>query len=193
MNRKLIALLSACILLTGCGGHSVPTVQTAPPATETTVIEPDESLPFGTPLLEQGIPVEESENLLRIPVDHFEQMEWPEMQLLGNGLLLSGHAGKELVLHHIRLEDGMLLRSASIPAGADTKVVIGDGEIGLCDRESGLVTILDESFRILRTYPVTAGGDDWFLNSELDTLYIVYSDRGLVAKELESGAESLLK
>ena len=184
MKRKLIGLLCACILLSGCQIGSTPDVPTEPPTTEPTVSH--------LPLLDQGTVLEESNNLLYIPNETMEGMIQPDMRLLGNGPLLSEYRDQTMVLNHISLEDGSLVTSGSIAAGAETKLYIGNGEIALCDRESGLVTILNERFQTLRTYPVSAGGDDWYLNSELDTLYIFFAERGVMAYDLETGAERWL-
>ena len=191
MKRKLMALLCTCILLSGCHVGSESPVQTEPPVTEipTTQTEPTVSM---APLLEQGSALEESSNLLHIPNAIVETMVQPELRQLGNGLLLSEYMGQSMILNHISMEDGSLITSASIPVGEGTKLYIGNGEIALCDRGSGLITILDESFHTLRTYPVTVEGDDWYLNSDLDTLYIFFADRGLVARDLETGAENWL-
>ena len=186
MKRKLMGLLCTCILLSGCQIGSTPDVPTEPPATEAPTTEPTVS---ALPLLDQGMVLEESNNLLYVPNETMEGMIQPDMRLLGNGLLLSEYRDQAMVLNHISLEDGSLVASGSIAAGAETKLYIGNGEIALCDRESGLVTILNERFQTLRTYPVSAGGDDWYLNSELDTLYIFYFDRGLLARNLENGKE----
>lgn len=182
MKRKLIGLLCACILLSGCRNVPAPTEPTEP--TEPTVTEAP-TIQTKLPLLEQGTA---TGNLIQIPNETVAAMEQPEMRLLGNGLLLSEHRDETLTLSHISLEDGSLLASAALPAGAETTLVIGSGEIGLCDRESGTVTILDESFRALRSY-TEAAGDDWYLNQELDTLYIFQFDRGVCAKNLETGEE----
>ena len=182
MKRKLIGLLCACILLSGCRNVPAPTEPTKP--TEPTVTEAP-TIQTKVPLLEQGTV---TGNLIQIPNETVAAMEQPEMRLLGNGLLLSEYGNENLILNHISLEDGSLLASAALPAGAETTLVIGSGEIGLCDRESGTVTILDESFRVLRSY-TEAAGDDWYLNQELDTLYIFRFDRGVCAKNLETGEE----
>lgn len=186
MKRKLLGLLVACVLLSGCRNEPIPTEPTEPTVTEAPTVQTT------APLLEQGSVLAGSGNLLYIPNEIVEGMEQPEMRLLDNGLLLSEHRDQTLVLNHISLEDGSCIESASIPAGADTRLYIGSGEIGLCDRESGMVTILNGSFDVLRTYPVTAAGDDWYLNSELDTLYVFFSDRGLMALNLETGEENWL-
>ena len=164
MKKKLLGLLCACILLSGCHVTSEPTEPTQPPVTEAPTIQQ------GVSLLEQGSVLEGYSNLVYIPNEILEEMEWPEMRLLGNGLLLTEYRDGAMILNHISLEDGALLASASVPAGEGTKLYIGSGEIALCDRESGLVTIIDEKFETLRTYPVTGAGDDWYLNQELDTL-----------------------
>ena len=184
MKRKLMGLLCVGILLSGCrNSPPAPTepAVTDPPATQTIVTY--------LPLLEQGSALESSPNLLHIPNETLDEMELPRMHLLGNGLLLSEYRDGVLILNHISLEDGTQIASSSVPAGAETKLYIGSGEIGLCDRESGMITILDESFRSLRTYSVTGEGDDWYLNQELDTLYVFCSDRGLLVKDLETDEE----
>ena len=186
MKRKFIGLLCACLLLSGCQIGSTPDVPTEPPATEAPTTAPTVS---ALPLLDQGMVLEASNNLLYIPNETVEGMVQPNMRLLGHGLLLSEYRDQAMVLNHISLEDGALVASASISAGAETKLSIGSGEIALCDRESGLVTILNEKFQILRTYEVPTEGDEWYLNSELDTLYIFYYDRGLLARNLETGKE----
>lgn len=138
-------------------------------------------------LLEQGRILEESRNLRYIPNPTVENMVFPEVRLLKNGLLLSEYDENEIALNHISLEDGRLLASASFPAGPGTKVYIGNGEIGLCDQESGRISILNEAFQLKRTYDVPQEGQDWYMNSELDTLYIFFYDQGLMVRNLESG------
>lgn len=185
MKRKLMGLLCACLLLCGCQVGSDPTVSTqAQETTRPTVA--------ATPLLEQGTALEESTNLRYIPNDILESMTSPELRLLGNGLLLSEYREQKLYLNHISLEDGSLLASAVMAAGEDIGITIGSGEIGITDRESGLVTILDESLQSLRTYPMAVRGESWFLNPELDTLFSFVSDIGLLAYDLETGEERAL-
>ena len=186
MKRKLAGLLCVCMLFSGCGSGSSLPLQTESPTIE--------SLPAQSrlPLLEQGKSLEESSNLRYIPNAAVESMTAPEVRLFGNGLLLSQCDGNELVLKHISLEDGRLVRETSVPACPGTKLCVGNGEIGLCDRESGRISILNEDFQLLRTYDVPREGDDWYLNSELDTLYVFHDDRGLQTRNLETGAERWL-
>ena len=183
MKKKLLGLLCACVLFSGCQNLSVQPTQTDPPATEApaTDIQTEPSL---LPLLEQGIALEESDNLRYIPNQTVEHMVSPEMHLFGHGLLLAECVENKLVLKHISLEDGALVTEGSATAASDAKLYIGNGEIGICDRELGQITILDEQFRSHRAYEVPGEGDDWYLNSELDTLYIFFSDRGLLARNL---------
>lgn len=179
MKRKLIGLLCVCMLLSGCGIGSSKPLQTESP--------PTESLQAHLPLLEQGIALEESSNLRYIPNAAVECMTAPEVRLLGNGLLLSECVGNELVLKHFSLENGALVKEGSVPACPGTKLYIGSGEIGLCDQDLALISILDEDLHLLRTYEVPQVGDEWYLNSELNTLYVFFYDRGLLARSLETG------
>lgn len=181
MKKKWLGLLLACLLLCGCRSISYDSAETCIPAGET--LQPI------APLLEQGAALEDGSNLRYIPNGAVESMVFPQMRLLGNGLLLSEHRERELVLKHISLEDGTLVAQTTVPAGADTKLYIGNGEIGLCDRESGLISILSEGLQLQRTYEVSPAGDDWYLNSALDTLYILDFDKGLLARNLETQEE----
>ena len=183
MKKLSWSLICLCILLSGCRNHSSQPVQTEPPVTE---VLPTEVLPTEShlPLLEQGIPLEESSNLLYIPNQTVEGMISPEVRLFGNGLLLSQWVENQFVLKHISLEDGALVAEGSVTAASGAKLFIGSGEIGLCDREFGQISILDEQFHPLRAYDVPGEGDDWYLNSELEILYIFFSDRGLLARNL---------
>ena len=106
MKKKLLGLLCACILLSGCHVTSEPAEPTQPPVTEAPTIQQ------GVSLLEQGRALEGYTNLIYIPNDTLEGMEWPEMRLLGNGLLLTEYRDGAVVLKHISLEDGALLASA---------------------------------------------------------------------------------
>lgn len=181
MKRKLIGLLCVCMLFSGCGSGSSQPLQTESPIPEFL------STQTHLPLLEQGSALEESSNLRYIPNAAVECMTAPDVRLLGNGLLLSECTGNEIVLKHISLEDGALVKEGAVPACPGTKLCIGSGEIGLCDRESGRISVLDKDFHLLRTYDVPQEGDEWYLNSELDTLYVFYYDRGLQTWNLEAG------
>ena len=185
MKWKLTGLLCTCLLLCGCQVGSDSTVSTQPQETTQPTVA-------ATPLLEQGTQLEESPNLLYIPNETLESMTSPDLRLLGNGLLLSEYREQKLYLNHISLEDGALLACAVMAAGEDIGITIGSGEIGITDRESGLVTILDEGLQTLRTYPMAVRGESWFLNPEFDTLFSFVSDMGLVAHDLESGEERAL-
>lgn len=48
-----------------------------------------------------------------------------KVRLLGNGLLLSECVENTLVLNHVSLENGTLLKSASVSATSGTKLYIG--------------------------------------------------------------------
>ena len=188
MKKFLLLLLCLFLILSGCQTSSSQPVETIPSPTETPETQ-IQTAPSHLPLLEQGIIPESSGNLLYIPNATVESMLAPEVRLFGNGLLLSECVENELVLKHISLEDGTLVKECSVASSSGTKLYIGSGEIGLCDRESGLISVLDEDFHLQRTYEVPQEGDDWYLNSELDTLYVFYFDRGLLARNLETGAE----
>lgn len=179
MKRVLLSLLCACFLLCGCHNGNTTLESTLP------------TVP-SVPLLEQGTALAESPNLLDIPCEALDQMISPQLHLIGDGLLLSGFNGNSVILKYLSLQNGDLLAEAAIAAAPATGVFCSDGEIGLCDWMSGRITILDENLQSLRSYSVPQGGDDWYLSPKLDTLYIFFSDRGILARDLESGDEKWL-
>ena len=165
-----------------CRWSHQPT-QTDPPETQT---PPSAS---AVPLLEQGIAVGESDNLLYIPNDAVEDMNCPEMRLFGNGLLLSAFIRNQYVLRHISLEDGTLLSECAIPASPGVKVRIGSGCIGLLDSGTNRYHLLDEKLTLQSSQTIQTEGDSWYLNPGLDVLYRFYYDKGLQALDLQSGEE----
>ena len=173
MKKVLMVFLCACLLLSGCGSGPAPaeTVQPSPLL----------------PLLEQGAPLAEGSALRYIPNEAVETMTAPEMCLFGNGLLLSEHKKDCTVLKLISLEDGSTVKECSVPACPGTTLTIGNGQIGLCDREAGLITVLDDTLQLQRTYEVPREGDSWHLPPELDRLYVFFYDRGLLVRDLETG------
>ena len=186
MKRKLIGILSACILLSGCRAGSTPPEQTMTTAPETT-----QPTTISINLLEQGTVMDESPNLLYIPNEAVESMNGPKLYPMGTSLLLSEYRNRKLTLNCISLEDGSLKASASFASGNGTKIVVDGSRVGLCDMERGSIKILDRDLQELQSYEVSVG-DDWYLNSKLDTLYVVFYDRGLMAMDLETGRETWL-
>lgn len=168
--KRLLILLVCFALLAGCQ---------ADPQTPTT---PETTFPQAQTLLEQG--KVESGNLLYIPNPHVEAMICPEIRLFGNSLLLYEHTADGMLLKRISLEDGSLLAQATYPASPSASVQIGNGLIGLCIGNQ--VLLLNEALEAERTYSVPLEGNTWYLNQELETLYVFFEE-GLMSYDLASG------
>lgn len=181
MKRKLVAALCACMLLCGCRDASRQPVQTAPPETHTEA--------SAVPLLEQGIAAGEGGNLLYIPNEAVEDMICPEVHLFGNGLLLGAYMRNEYVLRHISLEDGRLLAECRISASPGVQVCIGSGCIGLLDSGTNRFLLLDEALTVQSTQTIPMEGDSWYLSPGMDVLYRFCDDRGVLARDLQTGQE----
>ena len=190
MKRFLILLLSL-VLLTGCRADpQTPSFRETEPTTTTEFVPPTEAtLPKeqpGVPLLDQGKSAGESGNLLYIPNPHMESMACPEIRLFGHGLLVYEHTVDGMLqLKRISLEDGTLLAEASYPMNPSVSVQVGNGLIGLCDGDSRQVLILNDSLELETTYSVPLEGDGWYLNQELETVYVFFND-GLMSYDLET-------
>ena len=190
MKRFLILLLCLA-LLAGC--RTDPQIPSSPetdpmPTTEAAT-SPEATLPEeqpGVPLLDQGEASGKTGNLLYIPNPHVESMACPEIRLYENSLLLYEHtANGRLQIKRISLEDGTLLAEASYPMNAPARVQVGNGLIGLCDSDSRQVLILNESLEMERRYTVPLEGESWYLNQELETVYVFFEE-GLTSYDLEA-------
>ena len=180
MNRILILLLCLA-LLTGC--HADPQTPSSP-ETEPSISQEQP----GVPLLDGGKALGESGNLFYIPNSHVESMACPEIRLYGNGLLMYEHTVDGLLqMKRISLEDGCLLAEASFSVTPSAEVQVGNGLIGLCDSGSGQVLILNESLEVETTYAVSLEGESWYLDRELQTLYVFVYEKGLLACDLAAG------
>ena len=124
MKKKLLGLLCACLLLSGCRNRASQPMPTDAPVTEAPPTE-IQTEPSRLPLPEHGITLGEHENLLYIPNQTVEDMVSPEVRLLGHGLLLSECVEGKLVLKHISLEDGALISEGSVTAASGAKLYIG--------------------------------------------------------------------
>ena len=185
MKRLLILLCLLLIMMTGCQKTPEPTSpqETAAPTEFTQAALPAEQP--GVPLLEQG---ETFGNLTYIPNPHVESMVCPDIRLYGNGLLLYEHTTDGLLhLKRISLEDGCLLAEAAYEVSPAVRVQIGSGFIGLSDSGTGQVLILRDTLELETTYSLPQEGENWCLNQELETLYVFYPEKGLLARDLVSG------
>lgn len=163
------------VLLAGCQ-------QKNPGAAETTAPAPSFTL------LEQAEAAGTSENLLYIPNPYVESMACPEIRLFGNGLLLFEQTMMgQLQMKWISLENGELLAEASYDLSPAAKVQVGNGLVGVSDQGTGQVLILNEDLETETTYTLPQEGDSWYLNQELDRLYVFSAEKGVFYRDLASG------
>lgn len=196
MKRFWILLLCLAVL-TGCRADpQAPSFQETEPTPTTELAIPTEAtlpkeLP-GVPLLDQGEASGETGNLLYIPNPHVESMVCPEIRLFGNSLLMYEHTvNGSLQMKRISLEDGCLLAEASYPMNPPVRMQVGNGYIGLCDGGNRQVLILNESLEVESTYTVPLEGENWYLNQELETLYVFFNE-GLMSYDLEANRANWL-
>jgi len=183
MRKILYILLTICVLLSGCTSTDQ---QSAAP----------ENPGFGQKLslLEQGIPTGESGNLLYIPNETVEATFNPELRLFNDSLLVSSiimdETRSELHLWLVSLKDGSLQAERVIQSSGCVTLQIGQGCIGLCDSAMGTVQILDENLQTTAIYEFEQDGCDWYLTPDMERIYIVYYDRGIISRNLKNGEET---
>lgn len=174
MKRFFSAVL-CLLLLAGCAAEPQTPPQTQPSVSQ------DQP---GVPLLDQA--TESFGNLLSIPNTHVESMTYPEVRLYGNSLLLYEYTLEGVLqLKRISLEDGSLLAQAAYPTTPAVTVQIGNGCIGLCD--SGRVQLLNDSLELDQAYDFPPEGESWYLDREMQTLYLIFPDEGLQCRDLATG------
>lgn len=193
--RKTSALLIALfLLLAGCGQPAAtPPAGVTPTVTPTETAEPSRGLTF----MDGREPAGGLGNAWYLPCEAVETMESPELYPFGERALLLvsnifEEGGCQAELKLLSLEDGSLLAENSVPSSGYVSVRTGAGLIGLCDSGTGTVRILGESLTMERTYGLEPDGENWYLSGDMKTLYILRFDRGLFARDLESGEETAL-
>ena len=193
--KRLLILLSVLFLLTGCQTKPpIATTPTTPPTTAPTTTptevpqEAQPTEPLNLSLLEHAEPAGTSGNLVYIPNSHVESMLFPEILRCGNDLLLYEVMPTGLLqLKLISLIDGSLLAEASYPLSPAALVQAEKGIVSICDYGSGQVLILDESLQPEKSYTVPMEGENWYLNPEMETLYVFFHDTGLMSRNLTTG------
>ena len=192
MKYWILSLLLLSLLLTGCQRQAATPQETTSPTNQMQPTVPTE--PTDIPLLEAGKQVGEAAGLLYVPNTHVESFALPRMYLFGNSLLLTEHRpgadGGTLVLKRIRLEDGALVAEASVTASVAAQVQIGNGVVAICDGDLGRITILDAQLATTKTYELPYKQTRWYMDQELRTVFMVFSDHGLLSYQLETGTES---
>ncbi|MGN0985860.1 MAG: hypothetical protein ACI4OU_05135 [Candidatus Enterenecus sp.] len=190
MKKSAALLVALFLLLAGCGQ---PAVTPSPTVTPTETVEPAPALT----LMEGREPAGELGNAWYLPCDAAEAMDSPELYPFGERALLLvsnviGESGCRAELKLLSLEDGSLLAENSFSSSGYVSVQVGEGVIGLCDSGAGTVRVLDGSLTPVRTYEPEGDGEGWYLSGDMETLYILRFDRGLFARDLESGTETAL-
>lgn len=188
--KRFLTFLLCLVLMTGCRAEppapSFRETEATEPSTSTEATLPKEQP--GVPLLSQGEASGETGNLLYIPNSHVESMACPEICLFRNSLLMYEHTLEGMLqLKRISLEDGCLMAEAAYPVTPSVKVQVGNGFIGLCDSGSGQVLILNDLLGLEMTYEVPLEGEGWYMDQELQTLFVFVTDEGLLSYDLVAG------
>ncbi len=80
--------------------------------------------------------------------------------------------------------DGSLLGEITLKASGFMTVQLSEDRIGICDSGLGQVIILDRMLQLETIYQLEADWQDWYLSSDLQTLYQFDTMNGITARAL---------
>ena len=130
-------------------------------------------------------------NVTYIPNDAIESMKSPNVYVVGNALLLVsneiGEDGCRTVLKMVSLETGELLGESAFVSSGFVTVQVQTEKVGICDSEKGIVRICNKELQIVESYSLEKSSDNWYLSTDLRTLYQIDWEKGVYARELKTG------
>ena len=195
MRRILLVILTLCLLLTACGtaGEAdTPSSIATEEATATTAAttEPVREVT----LLDACEAYDETGALWYIPNATIEAQQYPTLRSFGEHLLMTTNTyisdgNSELALTLLSGADGEVLQSCTLNFSGDVETQLLEEHIALCDSNAGLVVVLDAQLREVARHTVTPDAGQWFLGTDLDTLYKCSYLDGIRAVSLTTGKE----
>ncbi|MCI5648483.1 MAG: hypothetical protein MR332_03480 [Fusicatenibacter sp.] len=204
----LFTCMIGLLFLTGCQKkeETLPAADSAPesgqslPESESGELDPaaesGEAQEEMTDFMEDRIPVGDMGNVWYVPVKEIETMSDPRIYLYQNSLLFAGINVTEqecwMDLCLISLENGAILGKNRFSCSGAARVQIGVEGIAVCDSASGMIRILEADLQQAKIYQLEQDAADWYLSPDMETLYLVWPDQGIFARNLESGEESVV-
>lgn len=195
MKRTLLLLLALCVLLTGCGivggGDTPRTTEESGEATEkTSATEPKEE---GS-LLDGREAFDDTGALWYIPNALIEAQKNAALYAFANGLLMVTNqfisdGNSEVTLTLLSAATGEALQSRTVSTAGIGEVQLLDGYAVVSDSSAGTVVVLDEELREVARHTLAPDGGQWFLGTDLDTLYRCGYLDGIHAESLSTGTE----
>lgn len=187
MKKRFWILLLLLAVLTGC---SQPQVS----------VDPDTGLedggqqndPVKTPpvLLQQAEAVGTAGNLWYIPNNYVEALEFPNLHMVGENLLLIQYRYGEgddctALIKLLSLKDGSLLAEHNYDCSGYVRVQVMEDCVALCDSGDGWVRIMDLNMQLQRNYELEGNWGDWVLSPDLKNVYELHWEHGLSRINLE--------
>lgn len=195
MKRTLLLILVLCLLLTGCGILGRSDTQSSDPSEETsttveTATEPIEEVS----LLDSCEAFDDSGALWYIPNEQIEAQQYPMLRAFTGNLLMTtssyiSDGNCELKLTLLSGTTGEALQSCTVGLAESVEPQILGEHIAVCDSQTGTVVVLDALLQETARYTLAADPGQWFLGSDLDTLYKCSYLGGIRAISLSTGKE----
>lgn len=211
--KRLIVLFLLLSLLSGCSAPALPEESAAPETASPSAAE----LSTSAPVTESSAPeTTEVPTETEPPEPEYSLLDTAEA--LGEGMYLTDCPGLRDIfyadfypfcgdllavwtsydeqtedtafcLRRISLADGSAVAETSFPDWEfDPPLIYGD-RIALCNRQKGLVCILNKSLETETDYRLNPDDGLWYVGSDLHTLYDVRDSICIVAADMETGTE----
>ena len=189
MKRAFAICMVLLCLLAGCTKPQIP-----PPPPD---VPPDPPADTRPTLLKEAVPAGSLGNLWELTMPALEGMEYPELHLYGDDLLLletrfddigNGHATLKLV----DLDTGTVMAETAWDTYGAVQLKVSGTRIGVCDSASGWAKILDGSLQETLNYVQDVTWGDWIFSPDLSTLYQFNWQEGIKQIDLSTGMETLV-
>ena len=189
MKRVFAICMVLLCLLAGCTKPQIP-----PPPPD---VPPDPPADTRPTLLKEAAPAGSLGNLWELTMPALEGMEYPQLHLYGDDLLLletrfddigNGHATLKLV----DLDTGTVMAETAWDTYGAVQLKVSGTRIGVCDSASGWAKILDGSLQETLNYMQDVTWGDWIFSPDLSTLYQFNWQEGIKRIDLSTGMETLV-
>ena len=199
--KRLICLLLALLLLTGCGGETTPTQTTAPttePVIETVAPTEEPTEPPTEPvpaLLQNAVPWSANDEILELQLDLSERTEDIYCARMGENVVFwqiqYGYDRIEGVRFWLlEVSTGEIVQTCYQSLIDWSQIQIQNDRICICDHNGGLYTVLDDRLQVISQWEQEPDWNECFMGNG-NKLYVLMGNY-ILERDLDTGEERKL-